>query len=74
MLDVISHAAHVEALADSYGRWSASVADLPPRAYLGATGAEGWCVLDLLFYQLSDAQRVLVAVHTPADRPADTDG
>jgi hypothetical protein len=67
------HAELVEVLADSYRRWSATVADLPAAAYLRATGAEGWCVLDLLHHQLSDAQRVLVALHTPADGPADTD-
>lgn len=34
----------------------------------------GWTVRDLLFHLLTDAQRALVALHTPADGPADVDG
>lgn len=37
------------------------------------TGCTGWSVRDLTFHCLSDAQRGLVALHTPADRPADRD-
>lgn len=33
----------------------------------------GWVVRDLLFHLASDAQRALVALATPAGRPADTD-
>ncbi len=33
----------------------------------------GWTVRDLLLHLLSDAQRALVALHTPADGPADVD-
>ena len=37
------------------------------------TGCAGWSVVDLGFHMLSDARRALVALNTPADRPADTD-
>jgi hypothetical protein len=37
------------------------------------TGCAGWSVVDLGFHLLSDARRALVALNTPADRPADTD-
>jgi hypothetical protein len=35
--------------------------------------AEGWSVKALLFHQLLDAQRALVALATPAEGPADVD-
>ena len=37
------------------------------------TGCAGWSVVDLGFHLLSDARRCLVALNTPANRPADTD-
>ena len=37
------------------------------------SGCAGWSVVDLGFHLLSDARRCLVALNTPADRPADTD-
>lgn len=37
------------------------------------TELPGWTVRDLLWHLLGDAQRALVALHTPADGPADTD-
>lgn len=38
-----------------------------------ATGCLGWSVRDLTYHCLLDAQRALVALHTPAGRSADTD-
>jgi hypothetical protein len=38
-----------------------------------ATGCLGWSVRDLTFHCTTDAQRALVALHTPAPGPADTD-
>lgn len=35
------------------------------------TRCAGWCVRDLVFHHLGDAQRALVALATPADGPAD---
>jgi hypothetical protein len=37
------------------------------------TGCRGWSVRDLTFHCLSDAQRALVALHTPADAAPDRD-
>ncbi len=37
------------------------------------TGCAGWTVRDLLFHLLSDTQRALVALGTPAEGPADVD-
>lgn len=37
------------------------------------TGCTGWAVRDLTHHCLSDAQRALVALHTPADEPPDRD-
>lgn len=37
------------------------------------TGCTGWAVRDLVFHCLSDVQRGLVAVHTPAAGPPDRD-
>lgn len=37
------------------------------------TGCLGWAVRDLTYHCLCDAQRALVALNTPAGRPADTD-
>ena len=37
------------------------------------TGCRGWAVRDLTFHCLSDAQRALVALHTPADGEPDRD-
>ncbi|MFE6684858.1 maleylpyruvate isomerase N-terminal domain-containing protein [Streptomyces sp. NPDC057743] len=37
------------------------------------TGCAGWAVRDLVFHCLSDVQRGLVALHTPADGPPDRD-
>jgi uncharacterized protein (TIGR03083 family) len=37
------------------------------------TGCRGWSVRDLTFHCVGDAQRALVALHTPTDDPADRD-
>ena len=37
------------------------------------TGAEGWCVRDLTYHCTMDAQRALVALHTPTARRPDRD-
>lgn len=37
------------------------------------TGCVGWSVRDLVFHHLGDAQRALVAFHTPVAGPADRD-
>ena len=37
------------------------------------TGCRGWAVRDLTHHCLADAQRALVALHTPSDREPDRD-
>jgi mycothiol maleylpyruvate isomerase-like protein len=37
------------------------------------TGCAGWTVRDLLLHLLSDAQRAIVALHTPGEGPPDVD-
>ena len=37
------------------------------------TACDGWAARDLLFHCLGDAQRALVALHSPTDLPADRD-
>ncbi len=37
------------------------------------TACTGWAARDLVFHCLGDAQRALVALHTPASGPADRD-
>lgn len=37
------------------------------------TGCTGWAVRDLTFHCLADAQRAMVALHTPTDEAADRD-
>ncbi len=37
------------------------------------TGCRGWSVRDLVFHVTGDAQRALVALHTPTTEPADCD-
>ena len=49
------------------------VTALDEREGWAPTGCTGWCVRDLVFHLLADAQRALVAVHTPAGGPATTD-
>lgn len=42
--------------------------------FLRETSCTGWCVQDLLFHVLLDAQRGLVVLAQPVDTKADTDG
>ncbi|RKS75625.1 uncharacterized protein (TIGR03083 family) [Motilibacter peucedani] len=65
--------APAEVLEDCWDRVLQAVAPLAPRDFLRPTLADGWCVGDLLFHLLLDAQRALVAFATPADGPPDTD-
>lgn len=50
-----------------------AVVDLDDAAGWQATRCTGWTVRDLVHHLLSDAQRGLVALHTPAGGPADVD-
>lgn len=50
-----------------------AVSDLDDDAGWRNTRCTGWTVRDLVHHLLSDAQRGLVALHTPAGGPADVD-
>ncbi|MEV0981468.1 maleylpyruvate isomerase N-terminal domain-containing protein [Streptomyces sp. NPDC049915] len=65
--------APVTALRASYGAFAAVVETLGDDESWLPTGCTGWAVRDLVFHCLSDAQRALVALHTPATAPADRD-
>ena len=49
------------------------LATLDERETWAPTGAEGWCVRDLTYHLTMDAQRALVALHTPSSRAPDRD-
>jgi uncharacterized protein (TIGR03083 family) len=65
--------AAVDTLDDCWTRVVEAVRPLDDRDFLRPTRADGWCVADLLFHLLLDAQRALVAFATPTPEPADTD-
>jgi hypothetical protein len=69
MTDVPQH----EALAQAYGGLTAVVTALDDADLQRGTRCRGWLVVDLLFHVLTDAQRALVALASPADGPADVD-
>ncbi|MEV6112957.1 maleylpyruvate isomerase N-terminal domain-containing protein [Streptomyces sp. NPDC052109] len=57
----------------AYEAASAVVADLGDEESWLPTACTGWAVRDLVFHCLHDAQRALVALHTPVPGPADRD-
>jgi hypothetical protein len=62
-----------EALAQAYDGISAVVTRLDDSDLQRPTRCRGWLVADLLFHVLSDAQRALVTLASPAAGPADAD-
>lgn len=62
-----------DVLGTAYADLTDVVAGLDDDDFLAPTRCRGWAVADLLFHVLEDAHRALVALATPADRPADTD-
>jgi hypothetical protein len=60
-------------LSSAYRDVAGVLGSLSPEQAWEPTGCAGWSVVDLGFHLLSDARRALVALNTPADRPADTD-
>ena len=63
----------VSLLSSAYRELSAVLSSLTVDEGFEPTGCAGWTAVDLGFHLLSDARRALVALHTPADGPADTD-
>jgi hypothetical protein len=62
-----------ETLVLAYGAFGAVAEAVTEESAWLPTGCTGWAIRDLIFHCLSDAQRGLVALHTPADRPPDRD-
>jgi uncharacterized protein (TIGR03083 family) len=62
-----------EVLRASYEAFAAVARPLGDEQSWLPTGCAGWAVRDLVFHCVADAQRALVALHTPASRPADRD-
>ncbi|WP_395657356.1 maleylpyruvate isomerase N-terminal domain-containing protein [Nocardioides sp.] len=60
-------------LADTYDAFTAHVTGLAPAGLEQPTRAPAWNVRQLLFHQLLDAQRALVALATPASGEPDVD-
>ena len=50
-----------------------ALAEVDDDASWTETACRGWAVRDLTHHLLADAQRGLVALHTPTDAPADRD-
>jgi len=63
-----------EALDQTYTRLLESLAAMPDEEGWRATRCAGWTVRDLVHHLLSDANRALVALHTPSAGPATADG
>jgi hypothetical protein len=60
-------------LESTYSALLDALTDADPAQAYRATRCRGWARVDLLHHLLSDAQRALVALHTPAGGAADTD-
>ena len=62
-----------ELLGRAYGQLSSLLAQLDPADFWLPTAASAWCVQDVVFHLLLDAQRALMTYATPAVEPADVD-
>src|SRR3954462_1511080 len=62
----------VSLLSSAYRELSAVLSSLTVEEGFEPTGCAGWTAGDLGFHLLSAARRALVALHPPADGPADT--
>lgn len=62
-----------EVLRAAYEAFASVVRPLGDEESWLPTGCEGWAVRDLVFHRVGDAQRALVALHTPASGPPDRD-
>lgn len=60
-------------LRTAYDDLAAALARVDDEQSWAPTGCLGWSVRDLTRHCAADARRALVALHTPADRDADTD-
>jgi uncharacterized protein (TIGR03083 family) len=69
----LDHAAVLDALETGYRSVTDVVTGLSEADLTRPSGCAGWAVTDVLYHQLLDAQRALVAFATPATGPADRD-
>lgn len=64
---------NADVLRAAYEAFAAVVRPLGDEESWRPTGCTGWAVRDLVLHCVGDAQRALVALHTPADGPPDRD-
>ncbi|MFJ9147877.1 maleylpyruvate isomerase N-terminal domain-containing protein [Streptomyces sp. NPDC102270] len=64
---------NADVLRAAYEAFAAVVRPLDDEESWRPTGCAGWAVRDLVFHCTADAQRALVALHTPAAGPPDRD-
>jgi Mycothiol maleylpyruvate isomerase N-terminal domain len=69
----LDHAAVLDALETGYRNVTDVVTGLSEADLTRPSGCAGWAVTDVLYHQLLDAQRALVAFATPVTEPADRD-
>jgi uncharacterized protein (TIGR03083 family) len=69
----LDHAAALDALETGYRNITDVVTGLSESDLMRPSGCAGWAVTDVLYHQLLDAQRALVAFATPVTEPADRD-
>ncbi len=69
----LDHAAVLDALGAGYGQVTDLVTGLGEAELMRPSGCAGWAVTDVLYHQLLDAQRALVAFATPVPAPPDRD-
>ena len=69
----LDHAAVLDALGAGYGQVTDLVTGLGEAELMRPSGCAGWAVTDVLYHQLLDAQRALVAFATPVTEPPDRD-
>ena len=68
-----THRGPAELVREVYQTLASAVATMTDERSWLPTDCAGWAARDLVFHCLSDAQRGLVALHTPAGAPADRD-
>ena len=69
----LDRAAALDALDTGYRNVTDVVSGLGEAELMLPSGCAGWAVTDVLYHQLLDAQRALVAFATPVTEPADRD-
>ena len=69
----LDHGAVLDALETGYQNVTDLVTGLSEADLMRPSGCAGWAVTDVLYHQLLDAQRALVAFATPVTEPADRD-